>query len=337
MSSSPSRGSADSALEATRLLRALAHGPFALLWSGQTISRLGDSLYRIALAWWVLEHTGSARAMGTVLICSFAPMLVFLLIGGVAVDRLPRLALMLGSDALSGLVVGAVALLAATGQLALWHVYVASVVFGLVESFFQPAYQAIIPDITPQAALPSANALTSLSAQVIGIVGPGIGAVLVALGGTASAFALDAASFLIAGLCVLPLLRRDRRSVGEAEERTSALADLRAGLATVARTPWLWLTIAIFALVNVTKGGPWSVTLPFLLRETRGMERGARSAGCRARRRQGRCSARWCWGACACCGGAAWLPTARRCVGGLALIPFGLPVPFAVLVACAVC
>jgi len=99
------------------LLSSLRHRSFALLWSGQTISRLGDSLYSVALAWWVLQATGSAAAMGTVLIFSFAPMLIFLLIGGVAVDRLPRLRVMFVTDLVSGLVVTVVAVLAATGRL----------------------------------------------------------------------------------------------------------------------------------------------------------------------------------------------------------------------------
>jgi hypothetical protein len=65
------------------LFLALKQRSFMLLWTGQVISRLGDSLYRVALAWWVLERTGSATAMGTVLIFSFTPMLLFLLLGGV--------------------------------------------------------------------------------------------------------------------------------------------------------------------------------------------------------------------------------------------------------------
>ncbi|MBK9232310.1 MAG: MFS transporter [Anaerolineae bacterium] len=71
------------------LFRALTHRSLAFLWVGQTISRVGDHLYQVALAWWVLEKTGSALAMGTVLTFSMVPMLLFVLIGGVAVDRLP--------------------------------------------------------------------------------------------------------------------------------------------------------------------------------------------------------------------------------------------------------
>ena len=82
--------------------RALAHRPFVLLWAGQTISRVGDHLYEVALAWWVLERIGSALAMSTVLALAYAPMLLFLLIGGVAVDRLPRARLMLAADTVRG-------------------------------------------------------------------------------------------------------------------------------------------------------------------------------------------------------------------------------------------
>jgi len=139
------------------VLRSLKHRPFALLWTGQTTSRLGDSLYRIALAWWVLEKTGSAVAMGTVLIFSQIPLLLFLLIGGVVVDRLPRIRIMFVSDVLSGLVIAFVAVFAWFDLLQIWHIYIASMIFGFVEAFFFPAYQAVIPQITPPELLISAN------------------------------------------------------------------------------------------------------------------------------------------------------------------------------------
>ncbi|HNP73869.1 MAG TPA: MFS transporter [Kouleothrix sp.] len=249
-----------------KLFSALRHRTFALLWSGQAISHLGDSLYRVALAWWVLEKTGSATAMGTVLVFSMTPMLIFLLLGGVAVDRLPRVRLMLGSDVLRGVVTTLVAALAFANLLQIWHVYLASVVFGFVDAFFQPAYVATVPEITPREALNSANALTNLSRQLTGTVGPAIGAAIVALGGTSTAFALDAASFFISAACLLPIpplqpARADRPS-------RNILYDLREGLAAVAANPWLWVTITLAALGNVTSGGPLAVALPFLIKNT---------------------------------------------------------------------
>src|SRR5262245_36391767 len=245
------------------LFLSLKHRSFALLWSGQTISRLGDNLYQVALAWWVLEKTGSAAAMGTVLICSFSPMLLFLLLGGIAVDRFPRIRVMLASDLLRGAVTSAVALLAFSQMLEIWHVYVASVLFGFVRAFFQPAYSAIVPEIMPHEVLPSANSLTSLSQEITGVVGPAVGAAIVALGGTASAFALDALSFFISALCLLPL-PAPRAASDITTHSPGVLHDLKAGLATVFASPWLWITIAIFSLVNITGRSPFLVALPLL-------------------------------------------------------------------------
>jgi MFS family permease len=256
------------------LFRSLTHKPFALLWSGQTASRIGNSLYRIALAWWVLEKTGSATAMGTVLIFSSVPMLIFLLVGGVVTDRFPRLKVMWLSDVLSGVVVALVALLAASGLLEVWHVYIASILFGLVSAFFTPAATAVIPEITPVEMLTSANSLNSLSRQLASIIGPAIGATIIALGGTSLAFGLDALSFFISAACIPPILRSHpelNKMPARVESVRNALregfTDLREGWQAVTASAWLWITILIFAFVNVTSGSPMAVSLPFLVKE----------------------------------------------------------------------
>jgi DHA3 family tetracycline resistance protein-like MFS transporter len=251
--------------------RALGHRPFAWLWAGQSVSFIGDSLYRIALAWWVLEETGSAAAMGTVLIFSFTPMLIFLLLGGVAVDRFSRLRLMLVSDLARGVITAVVAALAFAGRLEIWHVYGASILFGFVDAFFQPAYQAAIPEITPGEKLTSANALTRLSMQLVGIIGPGLGAAAVKLAGPPSAFALDSITFFISAICVFHI-RHHLGAPQAAQDRQGVLKDMRIGLRAVAASPWLWITIAIFSLVNITEASPRNVALPFLVKETLGAE-----------------------------------------------------------------
>lgn len=248
------------------LLRALRHRPFALLWSGQTISTVGDRIYQVALAWWVLERTGSTVAMGTVLILTIAPMLVFLLLGGVLVDRLPRLRLMLISDLVRGVVVSLTAWLAFADRLAIAHVYALSLVFGLVDAFFQPASRAIVPEVTPAEDLPSANSLASLSGQLSGIAGPALGAAVVARGGTASAFGLDGLSFFISVCCLLPLLKLASLPQ-QTEVSHGILGDLREGLATVTASPWLWITIAVAGISNIAYAGPMEVVLPFLIKD----------------------------------------------------------------------
>jgi len=270
------------------VLRSLKHRPFALLWTGQTTSRLGDSLYRIALAWWVLEKTGSATAMGTVLVFSQIPMLVFLLIGGVVVDRLPRLRVMFVSDILSGLVITFVAVFSWLNLLQIWHIYIASMVFGFVEAFFFPAYQAVVPQITPPELLTSANSLNGLSQRVTGIVGPALGAALVAAGGTSLTFGLDALSFFISALFVFPMLRLKLdmpQKQGEASETADSqksmkeafrqgFLDLRDGFKLVATIPWIWITILIFGFINITEASPRAVAMPFLIKQNLGADVG---------------------------------------------------------------
>ncbi len=246
------------------LFFSLKHRSFAFLWSGQTISRLGDSLYRIALTWWVLEKTGSAVAMGLVLIFSFVPMLIFVLIGGVMVDRWQRSRVMLASDLARGGLVAVVAGLAFVNGLELWQIYIASVVFGFVDAFFQPAYAAIVPDVTPQEALPSANALTNLSWRITGAGGPALGALCVAFGGTSVAFALDALSFFISAVCLLPILRFVPPT--PTAEPTHVLHDFREGLRAVFASPWLWITIAVFGFANMAFEGAMGSALPFLVK-----------------------------------------------------------------------
>lgn len=259
-----------------QVFRAFTNRSFALLWGGQTLSRLGDSLFMIALAWWVLQKTGSAAAMGLVLICTTLPMLICLLFGGVIVDRLPRRSLMLASDLVNGVAVLVIAFLAFQQQLELWHVCVLGVLFGIVEAFFSPAYTAIIPDLVKADLLPSANSLTSISLDAMQFIGPAIAAVIITLGrnsGTALAFALDSVSFLISASMIAALPRLEAlREPGEKEE--GILHDVRKGLLTVKQSPWLWITLVVASVSTLFLVAPSEAVLPLLVKQRFGTQVG---------------------------------------------------------------
>jgi sugar phosphate permease len=125
--------------------------------------------------------------------------------------------------------------------------------------------------------LPSANSLTSFSMQMGRIVGPALGAGLVSLGGTPIAFALNGLTFFISAAFLAPLagLPTPPR---EQSESTSVIRDAREGIAVVLRTPWLWISIAVFALSNVTLAGPYSVAMPFLVKDHLQIDVGALGA-----------------------------------------------------------
>jgi DHA3 family tetracycline resistance protein-like MFS transporter len=255
------------------VFRAFTNRSFVLLWSGQIISRLGDSLFSVALAWWVLQKTGSATAMGIVLICSTVPMILCLLFGGVAVDRFPRVRLMLASDVLRGGVIALIAALAFMQWLELWHIFVLSAIFGTVDAFFYPAYAALVPDLVPGELLPSANSLRSISTQVALLIGPAIAAGIIALGGTALAFALDGVSFALSAGCLMtlpdvPALRLP------AEKEEGVLHDIHEGISTVLHSPWLWVTLVIACVSTIFLVGPGEAALPLLVKQRFGAQVG---------------------------------------------------------------
>jgi DHA3 family tetracycline resistance protein-like MFS transporter len=224
--------------------------------------------------------------MGTVFVFTQIPLLVFLLIGGVVVDRLPRIRVMFTSDISSGFIISFVAIFAWLDVLQIWHIYIASMLFGFVEAFFFPAYQSIIPQITPPDMLTSANSLNGLSQRITGIVGPILAAGLVATGGTSVAFGLDALSFFISASLVFPILRsglyeavRPAKADATATKPKSVkdalrqvLGDLREGWDAVITVPWIWITIAIFGVLNIMEGSPRSVAMPFLIKDELGAD-----------------------------------------------------------------
>ena len=160
---------------------------------------------------------------------------------------------------------GTISLLAFTGVLQVWHLFIAALFIGFVDAFFQPTYTAAVPQITPAELLPSANSLTSLSAQLSGIVGPALGAIIVNVAGESAAFGLDAISFVISAACLVPLLRFALPT--RTEKSPSVLRDMREGIRAVLASPWLWITIGIASLGNIMLVGPLDVAQPFLVKD----------------------------------------------------------------------
>lgn len=263
-----------------RSMRALRNRRFALLWVGQTISRIGDFVYEIVLAWWILEVTGSGAVMGSVLIVTFVPVALFTLVGGAVVDRVPRVPVMFVSDVVRAVAVLGVAAWAYADQLTLWPVYALGVLFGVGNAFFNPAYFALVPELVDEADLPSANALTSMSFQLGRVVGPAIGGLIVAAGGTQLGLLLNGLSFVLAAALLAPLLairRAPARAMAEAGAEGAIvgdgaggpprgwLDDIREGFAVVTGSPIVRTGILVNALAAACLVGPFLVAMPFLI------------------------------------------------------------------------
>jgi DHA3 family tetracycline resistance protein-like MFS transporter len=236
---------------------------FALLWSGQTVSSLGDGVFTIALALTALEIGHSPIDLAYVLAARAVPSVCFALLGGVVVDRVPKRLAMLASDAVRGIAVGIVALLIANHRLQLWQLIVMSAVFGTADAFFGPASMSILPELLDESQLVQGNALSQMSGQLTqGLIGPAVGGLIVAGIGYAWSFGIDAISFVVSAACLLAMRIRTQR----AKIHGSAFAEAMEGITYVRKTRWLIASLFGAALANFVGMTPLTVLLPLLVR-----------------------------------------------------------------------
>ena len=247
-------------------LAPLRERDFRYLFSGRLTSLAGSAIAPVALAFAVLDLTGSPTSLGIVLAARVVPQVIFLLVGGVLADRLPRQLVMVGANITSGLAQGAVALLLLLDVAELWQLIALELVAGASSAFFFPASAGIVPQTVPPRILQEANALLRLSMSATSIAGAAAGGVLVAAVGSGWALAFDGATYLAAAL----LLGRIRLPRAARIEGSNAIAELRDGWREFSSRTWLWTIVVAFGFMNAAHSGASNVLGPTIAREELG-------------------------------------------------------------------
>jgi MFS family permease len=240
-------------------LGVLEERQFRRYFVGQTASYIGDGLLPVAISFAVLDLTGSATDLGLVLAVRMVPLVVFLLVGGVWADRLPRQFVMIASDVVRGATQGILAVLLLTGSAELWHLLVLHAVYGVGEAFWRPASTALLPSIVSTERLQQANALMAVSVNGAYTLGPAVAGVLVSTVGSGAAIAIDAATF---GVSTAALLLLRVPALERPAEPTTFLADLREGWREFFSRTWLWVMSAHAALFLLLVMAPMMVLGP---------------------------------------------------------------------------
>jgi MFS family permease len=178
---------------------------FTLLWGGQAVSQLGTQAFSVAMAFWLVEATGSASLMGLLLTAASLPGILLGPLGGAVADRASRIKILVVSDLAGGLAMTGLALFMLSGRATTHAVVVllfaVSVLMGGVRSFFLPAASAAIPDLVPRERLAAANSFNQLMVHGSLLLGQGIGGVLYSLLGAPLLFLSDGLSYLFAAGC----------------------------------------------------------------------------------------------------------------------------------------
>jgi Transmembrane secretion effector len=283
----------------------LANRDFRLLFAGRCVSLLGDGAFLVALAWQAYTISNAPTALSLLGIAMTVPLIALLLFGGVISDRHSRRRVMLLADLVRAALLTLLGALAESGALRLWHMLVIVAIYGGAQAFFDPASDAILPELLPSSQLGQANALEQVIRPLaLRLAGPAVGGVLVGVLGPGSAFLADGVTFLASAVALWSmsaraaiatpgvgeqrgltisgqhtlgsggrgaLAARPERSLAAGEPLDLAAGEeLREGWAYVRRHVWLWGTFASAGIAYLLFMGPAEVLLPFMVKHVLG-------------------------------------------------------------------
>ncbi|GID32632.1 MFS transporter [Paractinoplanes brasiliensis] len=262
----------------------LRHAPFRFLLAGRTVNALGNSFAPLALAFAVLDLTGSVTDLGLVVGARTLVNVAFLLFGGVLADRMPKHLLMVGASLAAAVTQGVVAVLVLTGEATIPLLIGLGAINGMVGALALPASSSILPQTVPAEIRQQANAMNRLGLNSAAILGAPLAGVIVAATNPGWGIAVDAVTFALAGLLFLPL--RSITAVRPVQPvtppvpaegvpavepaRPNVFADLRTGWSEFRSRTWLWVVVAGAALGNAVWSGGLYVLGPVVADDTIG-------------------------------------------------------------------
>jgi MFS family permease len=233
---------------------------YRLYFFSQIISFSGTWMQSIALAWLVLQITGSGTALGAVMATRFVPTLFLAPIGGVLADRFDKRRLIVVTQSLAGLLALALGVVTLTGVVELWMVYALSAAFGAVTALDNPSRQTFVMEMVGPDDISNAVTLNSVVVNGARVIGPAIGGVVIATLGVGECFIVNGVSY-VAVLIAMGLIRRDE--LHPAARTPRAPRQLRDGLKYVRDEPMLRTTLIMLAIIG-TLTFEFSTTLPLL-------------------------------------------------------------------------
>ena len=270
-------GRAEATRRVSRTFGSLHTRNYRLFATGQVISNTGSWMQRVAQDWLVLDLThNSGTALGITTGLQFLPM-VFSMWGGVIADRYPKRYILMVTQASMGGLALILGLLALTGRVQIWNVYVLALGLGMVTVVDNPTRQAFAAEMVGRDGMANAIALNSAVFNLARIAGPAVAGLVISAVGTPAAFLLNAASY---GAVLISLKLMNPAALYQTERARRAKGQLREALAYVRARPPLWMPLVLVFFV-ATFGMNFQVTTALMSREVFHTDR---TAGARMRR-----------------------------------------------------
>ncbi|MGV0745387.1 tetracycline efflux MFS transporter Tet(V) [Mycolicibacterium sp. XJ870] len=252
-----------------RVLAPFRTREYRLLIAAVTLSIFAEGMWSVVMALQVIAIDNDPASLSLVATCLGAGLVAFVLVGGIAADRINQRTIIIAVETVNFITVSVIAALGLMDALKIWHMAVAAGILGIAAAFFFPAYSAILPRILPPEQLLAANGVEgvvrpvfqrsvgpAVAGMVIGATIPYVGAIVVA-----ALFGL--------GLALLVATRGASYSsaVQRVDEKPQVLRDLREGFVFMLRTPWLLWTLLFASMFVLVVLGPIEVLLPFIAQD----------------------------------------------------------------------
>ncbi|SIS22666.1 MFS transporter [Williamsia sterculiae] len=257
-----------------RVLRPFGHRQYRLLAAGLALSMFGDGIWTVGVVWQIISIGGGPVELSLITGASAVGMVASSLLGGVLADRVTQRSILISLEAVTLVTVGVVALLAITGDLAVWQLAAVAAVGGVATGIYYPTYSALLPAIVPPRDLLAANGVEGAFRPVIlQAAGPAMAGAMIALASPGVALAAAAASALLSGstyVLMRPVpLRRDLTEDSR-HPLIGTAVDMVDGFRFMVRTPWLLGTLLFASILVLTTMGPLEVLVPFALKDRAG-------------------------------------------------------------------
>ena len=241
---------------------------FLLLWGSQTVSQLGTAMTDYAVIIWVYGRKGTASSVTLLTVCTFLPTIFFRFLAGSMVDRQNKKRIMLIADLVAACGTLAVFVLHSAEVLQIWHLYVINFLLSLMNAFQEPASFVAVSLLVPKEHYARAGGLQGFSGAAVSILAPALGALLLASGGLDLVLMIDLATFAVAFLILMFLIRipePERQATEEEPFSETCLAGIR-----YLKDHTVILRITLFlAVINfLAKLGNDGMLSPFILGRT---------------------------------------------------------------------
>lgn len=247
--------------------------PFLILWSTQSLSRLGSAMTGFALTLWLYETTGSALKMALASVCSYGPYVLMSIFAGALSDRWDKRGTLLASDTFAALCTGAVLVLYVSGSLRPWHLYLLNALNGLMNTVQSPAGDVALTLLTPKAHYQRVSGLKSFSNSLATILHPLLATALFSASGLPGVICADLGTFLAAFLALLFLVRIPAPVRGDEERRREPLPEsVRSGLAWLRENGLVLRLILFLSGVNLIASAFDAALPPYVLSRENGGE-----------------------------------------------------------------